>query len=232
MRVSCLRHVPFEGPAHVERWAEVRGHGFSCVRLFAGEAPPVPSDYDMLVVMGGPMSVHDTEEHPWLLGEKDAIARAIGAGRRVVGVCLGAQLVAQVLGAEVRPNAYREIGWFEVGLTEDGERSSLLAALPGRFEALHWHGDTFELPEGATWLAFSEACRNQAFEWGRRVLGLQFHLEVTPESLEALIRCRETDLAEDGPYVRPAEEMLLHPERFERANEFVERVLDALVELV
>lgn len=227
MRLHWLQHVPFEGLGSIEAWARGRGFEPSATRLFAGEATPEVEAFDWLVVVGGPMGVGDLEQHPWLRTEKRLVERALRAERTVLGVCLGAQVLADVLGARVRPAPEREIGWFPVERTEESDASPLFRTLPRRFDAFHWHGDRFEIPKDAVHLARSEACDNQAFVWGGRALGLQFHLETTPESAQRLIENCPEDLA-PGRYVQRPEEMLGSTERFERLNALMEHVLDAL----
>jgi GMP synthase-like glutamine amidotransferase len=213
MRVRILQHVPFEGPAALEPALRARGHEIATVRLDAGDPLPEPEGVDWLVVLGGPMSVHDEDCHRWLAGEKQLVRRCITAGTRVLGVCLGAQIVAEVLGARVRRQPEREIGWHPVERTPEASSCALGRALPPRFPAFHWHGEAFELPPGAVHLARSAACEQQAFAWGERVLALQFHVETTPAAAAALVaRCRdemtpgrfvqgpETVLAPDAPF--------------------------------
>jgi GMP synthase-like glutamine amidotransferase len=228
MRIHCLQHVPFEGPAGIADWAEARGHELSVTRLYTGAAPPSPDAFDWLVVMGGPMGVHDEAEHPWLGAEKALLREAIASGKTIIGVCLGAQLLAEALGARVYRNAEKEIGWLPIELTGEGRASSLFGFLPGHIEVFHWHGDTFDAPPGAVHLARSQGCANQAFLWGERVLGLQFHVETTPESLRALVEHGADDIV-PGPYVQSAERMLAASrEDFERINGALFGVLDRL----
>ena len=228
MRIHCLQHVPFEGPAGIADWTEARGHELSVTRLYTGAAPPSPDAFDWLVVMGGPMGVHDEAEHPWLVPEKALLFEAIAAGRTIIGVCLGAQLLAGALGARVYRNAEKEIGWLPIELTGEGRASSLFGFLPGSIVVFHWHGDTFDLPPGAVHLARSQGCANQAFVWDGRVLGLQFHVETTPESLRALVEHGADDIV-PGPYVQSAERMLAASgEDFERINGALFGVLDRL----
>lgn len=183
MRAVILQHVPFEGPGSIAGWLAERDAQTRTVRLFAGDPLPAPEDFDLLIVLGGPMSVNDEWFHDWLADEKRLIAAAIAQDRAVLGICLGAQLIASALGARVGANEHAEIGWFEISAVaaEGG------FALPPRATVLHWHGETFALPDGARLLASSEACRNQAFQLGERVIGLQFHLETTPDSLAELL---------------------------------------------
>ena len=170
-------------------------------RLHAGEKPPSPADFDWLVIMGGPMGIRDHVAHPWLVEEKTFIRETIDAGKTVVGICLGAQLIADVLGANVYPGPQKEIGWFPLRRTPETPEW-----MPEGLTAFHWHGDTFDLPENSIRLASSDACRNQGFVYRDRVVGLQFHLESTHESVEALIQNCGHELS-DAPYIQSGEQM-------------------------
>jgi len=228
MKIHCLMHVPFEGPARIADWAESRGHAIAFSHLFADDALPQLEAFDRLVVMGGPMGVGDEEHYPWLRAEKALIQAAIDAGRSLVGVCLGAQLIAAALGAEVRRNPQKEIGWFPVRLTEAALRHPLCKDLPAELQVLHWHGETFSLPPGALHLAESQACPRQGFLVNERILGLQFHLEMTPTSLRTLCsHC--ADELRPAPFVQSAEQMLgVSPVRYEETARVLELLLDRL----
>lgn len=227
MKIRWFQHVPFEGLGSIKSWTEANGHELACTRLYAGETPPAPETYDWLIVMGGPMSVGDEAEYPWLAAEKQAIRAAIYAGRPTLGICLGAQLIAQVLGAGVGPNEQREIGWFDVKLTQNAALSPFFAEFPDKFAAFHWHGDRLDCPRRALRMAVSEACDQQAFVYNERVVGLQFHLESTPDSARSIIEHCPQDLA-PGAYVQTAEVMLADPARFTRLNTLMDSLLDAM----
>lgn len=182
MKLHWLQHVPFEGLGIIEEWATAVGFEIGCTRLSTGEQLPSAESFDWLVVMGGPMGLHDHDEHPWLVAEKEFIRQSIDAGKTVLGICLGAQLIANVLGAKVYPGLQKEIGWFPIRRSEAAPE-----LLPEELTAFHWHGDTFDLPKGTIRLASSEVCKNEGFVYNDRVVALQFHLETTPESMEALI---------------------------------------------
>ena len=139
------------------------------------------SDFDWLIILGGPMNIYEEDKYPWLSKEKEFIHQAIASDKIVLGICLGAQLMADVLGGKVQRNVHREIGWFPVKLMPESKASRIFRVLPEEFMALHWHGDTFELPPGAVHTAESQACKNQAFELGKAI-GLQFHLESSLDS--------------------------------------------------
>lgn len=227
LRIHWFQHVPFEGLGSLESWARSRDAALSVTRWHAGEPAPDLDGLDWLVVMGGPMGVYDEAQHPWLAAEKEYLRQAIETGKPVLGVCLGAQLIACVLGAAVRRNPHREIGWFPVEWTAQTGPHPLAQALPPTFEAFHWHGDTFELPPGAVPLARSAACANQAFALGPGVVGLQFHLETTPASAAAMIAACPGDLV-PGPFVQPAHELVREPARFDRLNSLYAGLLDRL----
>jgi len=134
------------------------------------------------------MGVYDEQEYPWLKTEKTYLQEAIHNNKVVIGICLGAQLIAAVLGAEVYPNSHKQIGWFVVLKKPQSHNTSIGKILPESFMAFHWHGDTFAIPDGAVHLTESRACKNQAFVYGKRVIALQFHLESTESSVESLIQ--------------------------------------------
>ena len=222
MRIHCLQHVPFESPGHIRTWCVARGHDLAMVRLFAHDPVPSPSDVEALVVMGGPMGVHDDLQYPWMKGEKHLIGATLEAGKRVFGVCLGAQMIANVSGARVYRNRFQEIGWFPVESTPEGVAR---LALPHRFTVFHWHGDTFQLPTGAVNLARTDACEQQMFVLGENVIGVQFHLEVTPEDVAAMCNDAGDDLPE-GPYVQTVEKMRDSSQEYTPPHRLLESTLD------
>lgn len=230
VNLHYFQHVPFEGLASIETWAATRGHRVTATRLHAGEPLPQLDRLDWLVVMGGPMNIYEKERFPWLAAEKHFIKSVIEAGKVVLGVCLGAQLIADVLGGPVHRNAHKEIGWFPVRKTGAAAGSRVCEALPAELEAFHWHGDTFALPPGAVHAACSVACENQAFIYDERVVGLQFHLETTPESARLLVQHCGGELVA-GPFIQTAEAMLVDERRFGRINETMWKLLDRLQEV-
>lgn len=179
MRVLAFRHVPFEGLGLIESALLLRGIDFDYCDLFRLRATAPPADaYDGFIFLGGPMSVND--ELPFLLEEMRLIERAARRDAPVLGICLGAQMIARALGGYVYRNAEKEIGWFDIHLTEAGRRDPVLGGLAPVETVFHWHSDTFELPREAEWLAWSQLTRHQAYRIGRSIYGLQFHPEVTP----------------------------------------------------
>ena len=228
MRLHVLQHVPFEGLGHIDSWIRRRGHRLTLSRLYEGAKLPDPEAFDRLVILGGPMNIHEEAAYPWLVEEKALIRAALAAGKSAVGICLGAQLLADGLGSRVYAGSHREIGWFPVRLTAAGQRTALTEGLPAVTTVFHLHGDTFDLPPGAVHLFESEACANQAFLLDNRILGLQFHLESTPETVQQLLtHCRDELIP--GPFIQGVAQIAdTVPERFARINNLLETLLDRL----
>lgn len=225
MNIHYLQHVPFEGLGSIEDWVRRGGHAPGATRLYRDERLPAVEDVEILVVMGGPMNIYEEAGYPWLTEEKRFIERAIAAGCRVLGICLGAQLVADVLGARVYANADKEIVWFPIETTAAASTSDLFAAFPRQIEVFHWHGDTFDIPAGAVHIACSVGCANQAFVYDERVVGLQFHVETTPESARQLIANCGDEIVE-GRYIQTSKQMLEDPRRFDTVNRLMHELLD------
>jgi GMP synthase (glutamine-hydrolysing) len=230
MHIHYFQHLPFEGLANIATWTEMRGHTVTGTRLFAGETLPDHFDYDWLVVMGGLMCVRDVDEYAWFGPEMQYIDRAIAKGRTVVGVCLGAQILAHVMDAPVYRNTHKEIGWFDVELTDDAQHSAAFSRLPARFPAFHWHGDTFDIPQGAVHLARSQATPHQAFEYDQRVFALQFHLESDASSIAALVReC--ADEMTPGPYVQSDADIAAANGHVPEMHQLMVQLLDGIAAL-
>jgi len=227
LRIHYLQHVPFEGLGTMEKWIRNRKHELSCTRLFIGETLPQLTAFDFLVIMGGPMGIYDVEEYPWLNDEKTFIKTSICAGKIVLGICLGAQLMAEALGAEISKNTDKEIGWFPIKKSAQLAASDYSFLLPDELDVFHWHGDTFAIPEGAIRLAGSEACKNQGFLSGDRVLGLQFHLESTVDGVQELIHHCLTEEIETH-YRQTARMMLADRNKFDAIKPVMNGILDYL----
>ena len=227
MRIHYLKHVPFEGLGSIEDMFVARGCSLSRTCMYEDQSLPSIHDIDALVVMGGPMGVGDDDEYPWLTLEKEFIESVIKREIPVLGVCLGAQLIANVLGAEVSKNVHEEIGWFPVKRTK-GLIDERVENLPISFDALHWHSDTFEIPEGASNFMTSEACANQGFVYGDSTLALQFHLEMLPSHVQAIYQeCGKPE--KTGKYIHGLEQMLEPAGKFQQARKTLESFLEAFI---
>ncbi len=227
MKIHVLQHVTFENEANIGAWADARGHTINRSLLYEREIYPPADEFDWLVVMGGPMNVDDEERYPWLGSEKKFIENAISDDKLVLGICLGAQLIARVLGAPVRKGLFKEIGWFPVKLTEAAAMSGIVKNLPPELMAFHWHGDMFEIPGGAMRLAESKGCPNQAFQFGSRVLGLQFHLESGRDSILELMKHEEAGMRE-GPFTQTDRQIRAGMNHLEEMNRCLAAILDGM----
>jgi GMP synthase-like glutamine amidotransferase len=227
MRAHYFQHVPFEGLGSIEPWLEAAGYEITNTRFFESAELPDIKIMDLLIVMGGPMSVNDEDKFPWLVPEKKFICEAIHSGKLVLGICLGAQLIASAAGASVYQNHTKEIGWFPIyGIPSD---DSSIFRFPPSLKVFHWHGETFDLPSGATLLAKSDGCENQAFQIGKSVIGLQYHLETTPEAAQEMVsHCRD-ELVE-AKYIQTEEEILsANPEMYQSMNQLMDSILSFLL---
>lgn len=224
--IHYLHHVPYEGLGVMHQWLTERDFELTHTRLYADERLPGADEFDWLVILGGPMSVHEEDRHPWLKPEKALIGSALDQGKGIIGICLGAQLLAESLGGKVTPGE-PEIGWLPLSGTKEGGNHPLGQLFEGA-EVLHWHNETFSIPSGAHRLAASEACPNQAFAYGDNCLGLQFHLETTFEDAERM--CRESHPGTTpSPTVQPPETILSDPDRFLAINGMMKRVLEYML---
>lgn len=224
MKLHWLQHVPFEGLGYIEDWAEEQGFSISCTRLYEEEDEfPDVDDFDWLIIMGGPMGIFDYNDYPWLTDEKEFVETAIDEEKTVIGICLGAQLMADVLGANVYPGPEKEIGWFPI--TRSPGAPDLV---PEELTVFHWHGDTFDTPDGAVPLAVSEPGINQGFVYKDQAVALQFHMEIADHGMEALIQECGHELV-DAPYIQSADEMKAGLSNIPAVNGAMKNLLDALL---
>ncbi|WP_159801867.1 type 1 glutamine amidotransferase [Flavobacterium sp. MK4S-17] len=228
MNVHYFQHVPFEGLGYIETWLKEHRYNISATKFFEADfLLPEISEIDALIVMGGPMSVYDEILFPWLRHEKAFIKLCIQSGKKVLGICLGAQLIAECLEAKVVLAKNKEIGWFPVIPTEECKKIAWLYRLfkynPVVF---HWHGDQFEIPQNSCLnLLYSEANVNQAFYYNQNIIGLQFHLEVTVENLILMIENGKEELFHNSPYIQSKNELLTNNNHILQCNGLMDKIL-------
>lgn len=228
LRIHYFQHGKGDGVGTIARWAAKKGHGLTSTKIYEVDWDEVSFEQtDLLIILGGSMSTYDEEKYPWLIKEKKWIQRAIKAGKVVLGICLGSQLVAEALGSRVYPNGQEEIGWFPVMLTEEAQEVALLDKFPQELAFFNWHGDTFDLPPNALHLAYSAGCRNQAFLYGDRVMGVQFHPELAEEQILEWIEPDGSEPAK-AEYVQTREEILEKMYLVEKATNVFFSLLDKL----
>ena len=224
-------HVPFEGPGIISEWIRKKNLALEFTRLYNNDPLPETDDVDLLVIMGGPMNVFDFHIHPWMQEEIEWVTAFIKTGKPALGICLGAQILAASLGSEVFPGKHKEIGWYNLRFLPCLGDFRICEELPSTRKVFHWHGDTFQIPKGAHRIAESQAFANQGFIYEGRVLALQFHLEVTPDSVRELVdNCR--DELVPGSYIQKEKEILQETRYYKENQELMFRFLDYLWGLI
>jgi len=229
MKIHVLQHSPINTLGTIEEYAKIKNHFVESTRFYETKIPPEINSFDLLIIMGGPIGVYDYKENPWLRDEKEFIKRVIEAGKPVLGICLGAQLLADVLGSRVFENKYVEMGWFPVKKAAEGKESDFLKGMPEEITVFHWHSRTFDLPAGTIHLFESEGCNIQGFIYEDRIVALQFHPEVNEERIESLIK-RFGDGMAEGPFVQKKKEMRGQRKYLAGTKEFMFSILDRLVD--
>ncbi|KKG18565.1 amidotransferase [Methanosarcina sp. 2.H.T.1A.6] len=232
MKIHCLQHLKNETLGNIGTWAALKGHRLTKTMLYEKPVFPEPEEFDMLLIMGGTMSVYQEKEFPWLRPEKEFVKKVIDTGKPVLGSCFGAQMIAEVLGGKVTRNRFKEIGWHRVkALAEEnlnnerGINSELPAGLFPEFTAFMWHGDTFEIPPGAVRLFESEACPNQGYIYKGNVIGLQFHPEADRRWIRNIIDDSGHELVE-GKFIQSEEEIYGRESLFEDSNDLAFSLMD------
>ena len=230
LSIHTFMHVPFEGLGCMKQWISEKNHTVSYTKFYETYQLPNLEEIDWLIVMGGPMGVYDEAIYPWMAEEKVYIKQAIEKGKMIIGICLGSQLIAEVLGAKVYPNKQKEIGWFNLQITDEGKAEQFLNGFEDSFMVFHWHGDTFNLPEGSKRLFQSEITKNQAFIYNEKVLGLQFHFEVTEASMTEMLKHGASELIESET-IQTAELILSQTDFIDSNNKKMFDILDYFFEL-
>jgi len=215
-KIHAFFHVPFEGLGSISEWISRNNHSLTSTNWW--ESSYQNELFDVLIIMGGPMGVYDESELSWLKEEKGLIATAIQDGKKVLGICLGSQLIAEVCGSNVYPNHQKEIGWFPISGTSEFDGLTVF----------HWHGDTFDLPNGAELVASSPACKHQAFWIGDTILGLQFHLEVREEDVKRMIEHEGHELVVSD-FVQSADAILENQRYYQANKDILFNLLDSII---
>lgn len=230
MKVHFLQHVSFEGPAYLGDLFRETGVEYSISRVYNNDPLPNVEDADLLVILGGPMGVGDEEEYSWLKEEKRCIRSFIDAGKKLLGICLGAQLIAEALGASVYKNENKEIGWFPVYKVQGSGECCISDLIPLEFQTFHWHGDTFDIPENSVHILSSKGCRNQAFVSDDRIFAFQFHLETNQDSAAKLVKNGTNELKPDF-FVQSEQEILGGVDNYTEMHALLDQIMERIREI-
>lgn len=231
MHIHYFQHDDFEDLAYIGQWALEKGITTSCTRFdLPNPKFPAHETYDWLCIMGGEMGAYEESKYPWLVEEKKFIRESVDKGKIVVGICLGSQMIASSLGAKVYPNTTAEIGYFPVHFNQNAEQDDIFSLFPEQITVMHWHNDTFDLPEGAVCMASSAVTQNQAFRRGKNVFALQFHFEMNEKAANTLIGKSGTNL-KVSEYVQPAEAIRSMNFVTIENNRLFSRILDRLLQI-
>jgi len=240
MKIQVIQHSPINTLGTIQEYAEMKNHTIESIRFYDTESIPAIDSFDFLIIMGGPMGIFSYKENPWLKNEKKFIKQVVEAGKLVLGICLGAQLLADILGTQVYENKYMEMGWFPIKAVSkpashreksQKEETEFLKGWPEEITVFHWHSQTFDLPEDAIRLYESKGCKNQGFIYNSRVVGLQFHPEVNEERIESLID-RFGNIMGDGPFVQDKKAMLGQKKHLLGTKDFMFLILNKFEEII
>lgn len=230
MKIHVFQHSALNTLGSIEEYARTKNHPVESTRFYETKNSPDLDSFDLLIIMGGPMGIYDYEENPWLRNEKAFIKQAIDAGKPVLGICLGAQLLADVLGARVYENGHREMGWFPVKVAVVENKPEFIKGMPEEITVFHWHARTFDIPAGSVHLFRSEGCKNQGFVCGGRVVALQFHPEATEERIKTMIGRSGLEIGGE-PFIQKKEEIVGKEEYLAGTKKFMFTLLDKFEEI-
>jgi len=230
MNVILLKHFDFDDPAVFTDWAKSEGHRLTILNPTQQQLDPsLLDDTGLLIIGGSPTSAYEDDKCPWLAPEKAFVKNAIDREIKVFGICFGAQMLAELLGGRAYPHSLKEIGWHTIQRNEEAHPA--LAALPDSFRSLQWHGDTFDLPPGATLLAGSEYCANQAYAWGDYILAVQFHMETSSPCIHTMLDVWESDLKPDIPSIQRSADIVQESERTVESFAMLHGILNAFADM-
>jgi GMP synthase-like glutamine amidotransferase len=231
MHIHCLQHVTFENPGTIVEWAKNHYHIISYTHFFEENFTlPNVADIDALLIMGGYMNVDEEEKYPWLVAEKQFIKEVIAANKKVLGICLGSQLIAAALGSKVYYANEKEIGFFPISFTNESLQYSHFNHFTNPYNVFHWHGDTFDLPSNAILVASTTTCKHQAFLIGNNVLALQFHFEMNETVIEDMLLHDGHELEEQGNFIQTKEIIRQHYHHLQQNKKDMFLLLDKFFE--
>lgn len=225
LNIHCYQHTKYEGPSIIQKWADLNGHNLNKTNFRINDSIPNTDLFDVLIVLGGPMSINDESKYPWLKNEKKSIDRCLNEGKKVIGICLGAQLLANVLGSEIYRCETPEIGWHKIYFSENKQNYEFLNFFPQYLITFHWHSETFDLPKSCSQIAYSDACENQIFTYGDIAIGFQCHLEQNEYSIGRMLEKSALTIQKDK-YVNSNEEILANIHLANQSNKLFFDFLD------
>lgn len=231
MKIHALINDSFVDLGTIKGWAKKREHTITTTAVYRNENFPKVHDLDMLIILGGYMGAYEEEKYPWLKYEKAFIKKVIKSGKVVLGICLGAQIIAEVIGGKVFPHKHQEIGWWQVNFKKEIENIPFFKNLPQKIKVFQYHGDTYELPNEAICLAENKACKNQMFIYNDRVVGLQFHPEFNEKKLKEIASFYDENKIKSGKFVQKPEEFLGKIQNHKATNKFLYKLLDNMEEI-
>ncbi len=227
MKIQILQHISALPPGSIIEWLEKHNYDYRINYIKRGDPLPASVETDFLIILGGALNVKDEIANPWLKAEKEFVRKIIFSDKPVLGICLGAQIIARALDMNVEKNTKAEMGWFDVVLTEAGTEEPFLLGIPSKFTPLHWHNDTIRLSLDTDTLALSLATNVQAFRY-RNALALQFHLEQTAESLDVLLQRAENIIKEDT-FVQSTHSIKENYSNIAKSNEYLDTILNNII---